>query len=162
MEFLLVSYSGPPILGYGDTLHDAIFDSVGRTFDTLDGLEHARSWCLFFVRMSVMVLKASLFSRANDYDDVELIELMMESRDFKVSGNTSAARYPLASLVAADKGTTHIVVLNSWADALQSVYSKLESLSDRKSKAEALILQAGSLGDLRSSMTTIIEQLQTA
>ena len=146
--------------GTGDTLHNAIVNSITKLgASQFTGLADAKSWCIRYVRNEVSKQKQAILSASANYEYVELNEMMMEARDYKISGVTTAARYPLAQALATARSTTTIAVLTTWGNALTTAFTSLAVLIDRQDKAETAINNAVSLVALRDVMVTILEEL---
>lgn len=139
--------------GTGDTLRLAIADALTQLAAVhFANLAQARAWCIGYIRQEASRRKSVIFSAAKNYDPVELTEMIAEARDYKISGNATAARYPLASALATALGVQHTTLLTNWGSALQTAFGQLATLIDRQDRAETLINGAASMAALRDAM----------
>jgi hypothetical protein len=160
MNYTLESFIVRSYTGSGETLREAILDALAKLFSVeAPDFPLAKAWCLRYVRMEVSRRKAIIFSAASNYDQVELIEMLAEARDYRITGNTSAARYPLASALATARGVTLISVLTAWGNAFATAFAQLATLISQQEQAEAAINNAATLAALGEVMATILEML---
>lgn len=158
MEYTLRSFTGLVYVGAGDTLRAAIVDALAKVSQVeFSGLAGGKAWCRRYVEVEVYRRKVVVFAAAANYDQVEMIEMMQEARDYRISGNAAAARYPLAAALATARGVTHQSVLTAWGNALQTAYGQLAALVHRQDQAETAISAAADLAALRDVMATILE-----
>jgi hypothetical protein len=160
MEYTLVSPSGNIYAGTGDTLNLAIKDALTKLGTAeFTSIAHAKSWCIQFIRQEVSRRKDAIFSASANYDQVELVEMMAEARDYRITGNTTAARYPLASALATARGVTMVSILTAWGNALTTAFGQLATLIDRQDRAETAIGAASTMAALRDAMTAVLEEM---
>lgn len=127
--------------------------------DTVLSSEERAAWCRRYVEVEVYRRKVLIFAAVANYDQVELIEMIAEARDYRISGNATAARYPLAGALATARGVTHQSILTAWGNALQTAYAQLAALIHRQEQAETAINNTTTLLELRGVMATILEAL---
>lgn len=160
MEYYLDTFGPDPIIGTGDTLEAAIQDAVETWLNQIL-LEEGKSWANLYLKIKFQQRKSAIFSAAQDYDPVELIEMNAEARDYALTGNTTPARYPLANGLAVARGVMLVSVLVGWRDAFLAAYSGLVTLIHHYDTAKAAIEGAGTKAQLINVMTAILEALES-
>jgi len=85
--------------------------------------------------------------------------MLAESRDWKIAGNTTAARYPLANALATARGVSLVSVLTAWSNAFLTAFGSLATLIRQQETAEGMIDGAETMIALRDAMATILEAI---
>lgn len=160
MEYYLDTFGPDPVVGTGETPDAAIRNAVETWLDQIS-LEEGKSWARLYLKMEFQRRKADIFSAAQDYDPVELIEMNAEARDYALTGNTTPARYPLANGLAVARGVTLASVLVGWRDAFLAAYSDLVTLIHHYDTAKAAVEGAESNAQLINVMTVILKALES-
>lgn len=159
MEYTFYSFQ-EAYTGTGATLRDAILDAVSQMADReLTSLAHGKNWCKQYITQEVDRRKGAIFSKVSNFDPVELTEMMLEARDYRISGSTTPARYPLANAIAQLRGTALVTVLAGWSDGLSLAFSNIASLMSKQEQAVTAIDNAGSMAELGNVMSAILEAL---
>lgn len=145
-------------IGRGETLREAISDALAQRAQGWT-LAEAQAWGRALVQREFVSRKQAIFAAASGYETVELMEMLAEARDYRISGNTNVGRYPLAQALATARGVTTVTVLTGWGNAFAAAFASLATLIHRQDQALDAINGAASLMALRDVMATILEQL---
>lgn len=147
-------------LGTGATEYDAIVSALTQFADReIKDLSHAKEWCRLYVRMLVADRKSRIFSAVDNYSTVEIAEIMMEARDYAITGNTTPARYPIADALAQARSVTLVSILTSWRNSLATAFAAIADLSHKQTTAMTSIGNAASMVDLIQVMAHILENI---